>query len=171
MTLKVVVAVSVLVLGAAACSPSGGPSGRIATSEPPPAAVPAGMSVEEIRTTASGHSFLRPAAGDSYEVLYFEPGGRASLLRADQFQIMHGRWSAEMATVGSATTPTAALCLTFRSPDGADSRRCIDPSLLTAATTERSRGDVLGIGRWTSVPETLPRERASLVELRDRIRG
>ncbi|HMO30415.1 hypothetical protein [Enterovirga sp.] len=166
-----VVAVCLVALCAASCSPSGSPpAGGAVGPEPsaPPAAqaAPSGMTVEEARALASGYSFLRPAASDSYEVLYFDPGGKASLLRGELLQIVHGRWSAEMAPVGSSPTPVAAICLTL----GAN-RRCLDPTLLSAANTERQKGDVLGIGTWTTVPESLPRERAPLAELRDRIRS
>lgn len=159
---------SLLALQAVSCSPSGG--GRVSVNEPTPAPVetpPAGGSLEDAKAAASGYSFLRPAAEDSYEVLYFDPGGKASLLRADQFQIVHGRWTAEMSPVGSSTTPIAAICLTL----GTANRRCLDPSLLAAANTEKARGDVLGIGKWSTVPETLPRERGTLAELRQRIRS
>lgn len=171
-----VVAVSLVALCAASCSPySNPPTGGTMGPEPslPPAeAAPSsapGMTVEGARALASGHSFLRPASSDSYEILYFDPGGKASLLRGEQLQIVHGRWSAEMAPVGSSPTPVAAICLTLGA-SGA-SRRCLDPALLSASNTERQKGDVLGIGTWTTVPESLPRERAPLAELRERIRS
>lgn len=134
-------------------------------------AAPAGMSVVEARGIASGHSFLRPGQDDSYEVLYFDAGGRASILRADQMRIVHGRWSAEVAPVAGSTDPISAICLSLLGGDANAPRRCLDPKLLAAADTERARGDVLGIAKWESVPDTLPRERATLSELRDRMRG
>lgn len=170
MTLKVL-PVALLALTVAACDTPG--RSRAPTGEPPTAAAPGGegTTVEQARSTASGYSFLRPAANDSYEVLYFDQGGRASILRSEQYQIVHGRWTAEMAAVGSSTTPTAAICLSFDTPGGGPTRRCIDPTLLSQANTERAKGDALGIGRWTSVPETLPREKASFAELRARIKN
>lgn len=161
----------VLALGLAACSPSS-PRPTTRVEEPlPPVAAPGGMSVAEARTIASGHSFLRPGQDDSYEVLYFDAGGRASILRADQMKIVHGRWTADTAPVAGSPEPISAICLTLLGGDATAPRRCLDPKLLAAADTERAKGDVLGIAKWDSVPDALPRERATLSELRERIRG
>lgn len=146
------------------------PSGRSAGGSAPPSEVatpaPGALgSVDEARAIASGNSFLRASGSDSYEVLYFDPGGKVSLLRAEQVQIAHGRWVAEMAPVGSSPTPVPALCITLNA-----NRRCLDPQLLASAT-EKAKGDILGIGRWDSVPESLPRERASLEDIRTRLRS
>lgn len=164
MTLKAVAICCVAML-AAACTPSGrSAGGSSAPVDVPP--VPGALgNVEEARAIASGNSFLRPSGSDSYEVLYFDPGGKVSLLRAEQVQIAHGRWVAEMAPVGSSPTPVPALCITLNA-----NRRCLDPQLLASAT-EKAKGDILGIGRWDSVPESLPRERASLEDIRTRLRS
>ena len=47
----------------------------------------------------------------------------------------------------------------------------MDPKLLSATDTERQKGDPLGIAKWQTVPDTLPRERSTLSELRDRLRN
>ena len=149
----------------AGCTPSGRSAGGSGPTEPV-APVPGALgNVEEARAIASGNSFLRASGSDSYEVLYFDPGGKVSLLRAEQFQIAHGRWVAEMAPIGSSTTPVPALCITLNA-----NRRCLDPQLLASAT-EKAKGDILGIGRWDSVPDSLPRERASLEDIRTRLRS
>lgn len=162
-------AASLLILSLAACNTN---PGRQSASLPgnPPASPAPGMSLQEAKGVAAGHSFLRPAGGDSYEVLYFDGGGRASLLRADQMKIVHGRWVAEVAQVGSSPDPIPAICLTLFTEGSSGPRRCMDPKLLSAADTERVKGDPLGIAKWESVPDALPRERASLSELRERIR-
>lgn len=158
-----------LVLTLAACNTS--PSRQSASlPETPPAPAP-GMGLQEAKAAASGHSFLRSAGGDSYEVLYFDGGGRASLLRADQMKIVHGRWVAEVAQVGSSPDPIPAICLTLFTEGASGPRRCMDPKLLSAGDTERVKGDPLGIAKWETVPDTLPRERASLSELRERLRS
>lgn len=162
-------AASLFALTVAACNTS---PGRQSASLPeaPPAAPAPGMGLQEAKAAASGYSFLRSAGGDSYEVLYFDAGGRASLLRADQMKIIHGRWVAEVAPVGGSPDPIPAICLTALGGDASAPRRCLDPKLLAAGDTERVKGDPLGIAKWESVPDSLPRERASLSELRERIR-
>jgi hypothetical protein len=165
------ISAALLALSLAACNPGSVRQGPAVEPVSPPTAPGAeGMSLDQARAVASGHSFLRPAGSDSYEVLYFDAGGRASLLRADQMKIVHGRWVAEVAQVGSAPEPIPAICLTLFTEGASGPRRCLDPKLLAADDTERVRGDPLGIAKWETVPETLPRERASLSELRERIR-
>lgn len=163
-------AASLLLLSLAACNTSPGRQSASLPETPPSAPAP-GMNVQEARAAASGHSFLRSAGGDSYEVLYFDAGGRVSLLRADQMKIAHGRWVAEVAPVGASPDPIPAICVTLFAGGADGPRRCMDPKLLSAGDTERVKGDPLGIAKWESVPDSLPRERASLSELRERIRS
>ncbi|TDR94773.1 hypothetical protein [Enterovirga rhinocerotis] len=167
-------AVAAMAAGVVACSPSGGGTSRANVTVKEvmaPGGAGALATIDEARTLASGHSFLRPSTGGGYEVLYFAPGGKVSLLRSQQSQIVHGQWAAEATPVSSSATPVPSICISLDAAQAGYSRRCIDPRLLKAPNTERARGDVLGIASWQSVPASLPREQASLADLRRRVKG
>lgn len=135
------------------------------------------VSEPETRRFFSCRTIVTFSAGQGTQVSYLSPTGKVYLWSPGNDTVLSGNWRIDpRASSGQSARTYVALCFQYETDtpamgQTADQRECRPAEMMERATIDHADGDVFALAGRSAVPFRLPRDRANIATLQQRLRA